>query len=223
MKYFIKRGEENFGPYSLAEVQEYVRSGRIITSDLAQSEGMPNWVPVTQILGNIPAAPVIPAAAAPAVYATVPLVDLPPNLHWVVVLIIILIGRFLFAGLGLLFVWVWGLVLANWARKLIGDNKPIVLVAMYPAGIIAGAIALGIAAATHSPSLNFIGFMLIIGGLVSYLYGIFKIRDAMEEYYNSRENIGLTLSGVMTFFFSTIYLQYHVNRIARWKKTGVLS
>jgi len=66
-------------------------------------------------------------------------------------------------------------------------------------------------------------FGCIIGGLIAYLFGIFKIRDAMEEYYNSRENIGLSLSGVMTFFFSTIYLQYHVNRIARWKKTGVLS
>jgi hypothetical protein len=222
MKYFIKRGEENFGPYSLAEVQEYVQSGRVITTDLAQSEGMPEWVPVTQILGNIPAASAI-APAAPAVYATVPLVDLPPNLQWVVVMIIILIGRFVFAGLGLLFVWVWALVLANWARKLIGDNKPIVLVAMYPAGLIAGGIALGFSAATHSPSLSFVGFMLIIGGLIAYLYGIFKIRDAMEEYYNSRENIALTLSAVMTFFFSLIYLQYHVNRIARWKKTGILS
>ena len=27
----------------------------------------------------------------------------------------------------------------------------------------------------------------------------------MEEYYNSTENIGLQLSGVMTFFFSTVY------------------
>lgn len=24
----------------------------------------------------------------------------------------------------------------------------------------------------------------------------------------------------MTFFFSTVYLQYHINRIARWKKNG---
>jgi hypothetical protein len=45
----------------------------------------------------------------------------------------------------------------------------------------------------------------------------------MEEYYNSTENIGLSLSGVMTFFFSAVYLQYHINRIARWKKTGELS
>jgi len=27
---------------------------------------------------------------------------------------------------------------------------------------------------------------------------------------------------VMTFFFSTVYIQYHINSIARWKKTGIL-
>lgn len=62
----------------------------------------------------------------------------------------------------------------------------------------------------------------IIGGVIAYIIGIFSIRSAMEDYYNSTENIGLSLSGVMTFFFSTIYLQYHINRIARWKKTGEL-
>ena len=51
---------------------------------------------------------------------------------------------------------------------------------------------------------------------------MFSIKAAMEEYYNSTENIGLQMSGAMTFFFSTVYLQYHINSIARWKKTGVL-
>jgi hypothetical protein len=51
---------------------------------------------------------------------------------------------------------------------------------------------------------------------------VFSIKAAMEEYYNSTENIGLSLSGVMTFFFSTVYIQYHINQISRWKKTGVL-
>jgi hypothetical protein len=53
--------------------------------------------------------------------------------------------------------------------------------------------------------------------------GNFKIRDAMEEYYNTVEDISLSMSGVMIFFFGVIYIQYHINRIARWKKTGVLS
>jgi hypothetical protein len=218
MKYFIKRGEDNFGPYSLAEVQEYVQSGHIISSDLAQSEGMPNWVPVSQILGNIPAVPVIPAATAPVVYATVPLVDLPPNLHWGLLLLLNLFTRWLFN-------WIWIFVLANWARKLSGTNKALVLVAMSPAASMAaifGGAVFGAIGGDKSIAYVLIG-TCVLGGIIAYIFGIFKIRDAMEEYYNSRENIGLTLSGVMTFFFSTIYLQYHVNRIARWKKTGVLS
>jgi hypothetical protein len=217
MNYFVKRGEENFGPYTLTEVQEYVQSGRIIATDLAQSEGMSAWVPVSQILGNIPA----PAAApAPAMQiATVPLVDLPPNLHWGLLLLLDVITRQLFNV-------VWAFVLANWARKLSGNNKAMVLVAMYPAGLLAGIFGAAMLAGAGASSRAMIGFfvlILIFGGLIAYLFGIFKIRDAMEEYYNSRENIALTLSGVMTFFFSTIYLQYHVNRIARWKKTGILS
>jgi hypothetical protein len=221
MNYFIRRGEENFGPYSLAEVQEYVQAGRIIATDLAQSEGMPSWVPVTQILGNIPGPAVAPAQ--PAVYATVPLVDLPPDLPWVILLLVLLVGSFVVNGISVLFNWAWSLVLAIWSHKLGGDNKAIVLVAMCPASFIAGAITIGFGAASNSGGLMWFGGIMIVAGLIAYLFGIFKIRDAMEEYYNSRENIGLTLSGVMTFFFSTIYLQYHVNRIARWKKTGVLS
>lgn len=39
----------------------------------------------------------------------------------------------------------------------------------------------------------------------------------MEEYYNSVENIGLSMSGLMIFFFGEIYIQFHINRIARGK------
>ncbi len=52
---------------------------------------------------------------------------------------------------------------------------------------------------------------------------MFSIRNAMEDYYNSTENIGLRLSGVMTFLSSRVYMQYHINKIARWKKTGGLT
>ena len=45
----------------------------------------------------------------------------------------------------------------------------------------------------------------------------------MLNYYNSVEPINLRLSGVMTFFFNILYLQYHMTRIARWKQTGILT
>jgi len=52
---------------------------------------------------------------------------------------------------------------------------------------------------------------------------VFSIRQSMVTYYNTVEPIQLQLSGVMTFFFGMLYLQYHMSRIARWKRTGVLS
>lgn len=208
MEYFVKRGEERFGPYSLSDLQMYVQSGNVLVADLAQSEGMTEWVPVSQVLGNIPASPAITAAP---VTATEPLlVSLPPNWHWSIVLILGVLTRQLFN-------MIWALVQANWARKLSNDNKPLVLVAMYPAGMIAGFLT--IVVNRHMAGL---GGLFIIAGAIVYLVGIFSIKSAMEEYYTTTENIGLQLSAVMTFFFSTVYIQYHINSIARWKKTGVL-
>ena len=219
MEYFVQRGEQKFGPYSLAEMQEYAQAGRILPTALGKSEGLADWVPVSEILGNIPAPMAAPVAVAPPV-ETVPL---PPNLHWAILLVLLVVGRVFVNSLWLLFNWVWTLILANWARRLSGTNKAMVLVAMYPAGFVAGAVALGFGAVRGNAAMEGVGGILIFAGLIAYIVGIFKIREAMEEHYNSKENIALTLSGVMTFFFSTIYLQYHINRIAQWKRTGILS
>jgi hypothetical protein len=208
MEYFVKRGEERFGPYSLSDLQKYVQSGNVVVEDLAQSEAMGEWVPVRQILGDIP---VIPIGAPSAAIATEPqLVPLPPNLHWSIVLILGLLTRQLFN-------LVWALVQGNWARKLCGDNKPMVLVAMYPAGMVAGILTIALYRSAAA-----LGGLFIIAGAIVYVVGMFSIKSAMEEYYNSTEPIGLQLSGTMTFFFSTVYIQYHINSLHRWKKTGVL-
>jgi hypothetical protein len=206
--YFVKRGDERYGPYSLSDLQKYVESGNVLTEDLAQSEGMTDWVPVIIILGNIPVSS--QNAVAPSIAAQPELVPLPPNLHWSIVLILGIVTRQLFN-------LIWALVQANWARRLSGDNKPMVLVAMYPAGMVAGILA-----TTLYPHSAPLGGILIGGGAIVYLFGVFSIKAAMEEYYSTKENIGLQLSGAMTFFFSTVYIQYHINSIARWKKTGVL-
>jgi hypothetical protein len=175
---------------------------------------MTDWEPVSRVLGTIP----------PPVLAEVPVeevlpatVKLPWNLHWSVLLILVVVTRQLFN-----FLWVF--VLANWARKLTGNNKPLVLVAMYPAAFLAAAFgAVLVPVIGVGSAIQVITVILVLAGLVAYVAGIFSIRAAMEEYYNSTENIGLTLSGVMTFFFGSVYLQYHVNRLKRWRKTGVLS
>jgi len=227
MNYRIKRGEEEFGPYSLAELQQYVQTGHVLPQDLAQSEGMSDWIPVSEILGNIP----IPPAVQPGAYAGMDpnappapqIVPLPPNLPWQVLLVSYLSRM---PGIGTLisfFVMAWSIVQGNWARKLTGNNTALVLMVMFPVGAVSGGFAIGIGKASGNEGFAALGGGLILAAIICLIVGNFKIRSAMEEYYNTVENIGLSLSGGMTFFFGIIYIQYHINRIARWKKTGELS
>jgi hypothetical protein len=226
MNYRVKRGDQEFGPYNLADLQRYLQTGYVLAGDLAQSEGMSEWIPVSQVLGDIP----IPLTPQPGAYAgTIPdaalarqIVPLPPNLPWPVLLLTYLgeVKPFQFLTI---FAVAWSIVQANWARKLSGNNTALVLMFMYPAGLISGVVAAGIGGVTKAPAIVGLGFLLIIGGCICLIVGNFKIRDAMEQYYNTVENIGLSLSGVMIFFFGLIYIQYHINRIARGKKTGELS
>jgi len=215
MKYTVKRGEETYGPYSLGDLQKYVQSGNIAMTDLTQSEGMADWAPISQVIGTVqvPLAPVygMPVAQNPAADS----IALPPNLHWGWLLVIDLISRNLF-GL------IWSLIQANWARKLDGDNSTLIVTAMYPAGLVAGIIAAAVGGATETPAAAIVGGLLILGGTIASIVGTFKVKSAMEAYYTFNENIGLSMSGVMTFFFGSLYIQFHVNRIAKWKNTGIL-
>jgi hypothetical protein len=59
-----------------------------------------------------------------------------------------------------------------------------------------------------------------LAAAILYMTGIFMLRQSLLSYYSKVEPIGLELSGVMTFLFGPLYLQYHLSRIAKWKKTG---
>src|SRR5579872_1135049 len=61
MNYFIKRDLQEYGPYSLGDLQRYVQQGNIALTDLGRSDGMSDWIPVSQIIGNVG----VPAPASP--------------------------------------------------------------------------------------------------------------------------------------------------------------
>src|SRR5450631_343990 len=117
MNYGIKRGDQEFGPYSLTEIQQHVQTGHISAEDLAQSEGMSEWFPVSQVLGDIP----IPPTPQPGVYPgsdpnaglVQPIGALPPNLPWQVLLVNYLYRVPVFGFLVSIFVIVWSLIQAN--------------------------------------------------------------------------------------------------------------
>jgi hypothetical protein len=50
--YLVRRGAEQFGPYSFVELQRYAVEGRILPADVAWSAGMTTWESVGQLLAQ---------------------------------------------------------------------------------------------------------------------------------------------------------------------------
>jgi hypothetical protein len=227
MKYYIKRDLNEYGPYTLADLQRYVAQGNILMTDLARSEGLNDWVPVSQVLGNIPVPVPVPAmpvtvgtvyqgtpgygaAAAPA-QSTGPV---PPDLHWALVLLIGIVTC-------TLFLTAWLIMEAAWIRKIKPASKGLLFVLLSLGCSIGGGI-LNVVISGISGHEVPIGGLISFAGIVLQIVAIFTMRSDLEDYYNTTENIGLSLSGVMTFFFAVFYFQHHFSRIASWKKTGIL-
>ena len=244
MKYFIRRELNDYGPYTLAELQRCVAQGSVVLTDLTRSEGMTDWVPVSQVIGSIPAAPPAPVATVPAaqIYpgaaAYAPVADtaysappvyqavvpraaipgpVPPDLDWVAVLIISL-----FCGI---FQLVWLFVQVAFVKKIRPENNSLLLILSGMGAQIAAFVfvfTLAIKGNTDTAGSTLFFWLLLLGGAALHIVGNFRMRDALVDYYNTVEPINLQLSGVMTFFFPVFYFQYHFCRIGTWKKTGYL-
>ena len=231
--YKVRRGAQEFGPYDNTTLGHYIDAGNVVLSDLVEVNGSGIWLPLSQVVAQQPAygvAPNYPIASAPY-GAQQPMggysnpmpvaggVDLPPNLPWALMILLCIVPFFAI---------VWGFILANWAKKLNGNSVPLIamiVTTICMLGYYGSLISTILGAAASSPgtagaSLGMSG-LFSLGLIVSIIVANFSIRSSIESYYNSTENIRLSLSGVMTFFFNIIYFQYHVNRLWRWKQTGI--
>src|SRR6266702_3318110 len=227
MNYFIKRELNEYGPYSLADLQKYVASGNILLTDLCRSEGLTDWVPVSQVIGNIPVPAATPQPTQGSVYGGTPSYSAPagyvaptgsqypppPSLHWGILLLLGILTCGVFG-------WVWAFVQAAWVKKVEPESKALLyygiavglFVLMFGGAFMAG--VQGQAGASREP----IFLLLRLGGGIMWLVAAFNMRSSIEDHFNSAEPIGLSLNGVMTFFFSIYYFQYHFTRINEMKQ-----
>jgi hypothetical protein len=206
LTYQISRDGQEFGPYSLADVQRYVGTGNILLTDLARAEGSTDWSPVSQVIGTI----AVPQQLAPTGYAATVTFQYPdpPNLHWgLVILFAILTCGF--------FVYAWDIVQALYVKKLQPTSQALMY---YIAGLGLLVVAIGIGIGAHNPDFSRI-FNIV--GTVILIVGRFNLRKSLEEHFTTVEPIGLTLSGAMTFFFGPFYFQYHFNRINEIKRAAL--
>jgi uncharacterized protein DUF4339 len=239
LKYYIQRQLNEYGPYTLAGLQRYVAQGSILPTDMTRSEGMTEWTPVSQVIGNIP----IPLAAGTAAGAyaggtvyggsgtvydgsttgfgvqAVPMQGtplVPPDFHWGLVLLIGICTCGLFFS-------AWMIVEAVFVRKIKPDSKGLMFVIIGVVGGYLGGFANGFISAINHANPQPLGHLITMTTAIIFLVAAFQMRTDLEDYYNTIEPINLQLSGVMTFFFGIFYIQHHLSRIAQWKKTGILS
>jgi len=235
MLYHVSRNGQTYGPYTLEDMRRYVASGNVLPTDLAKSDEMADWVPVSQVLGMAPGT----APSAPAEYTQplmqpgydasapgVPLYPDAPDLSWGLVLL------FAFFTCSL-FMFVWNLVVAAWLKR-VQPNSTAIFYYITAAVLTVLQVVLG----THTRTVAFqsgiggfhwawayyvahpIRNLMGVGVWIVRLIARFTMRSNLEEHFNTAEPLGLSLSGVMTFFFGGIYFQYHLNRINELKRVA---
>lgn len=255
MTYFIRRGDQQYGPYTLGDLQRYVASGHISPDDEAYSDGGAAAGRVAEVLaqpqpspspfapvGSSPlgssaaepgapyaatASPIPPGAFLPA-YQKPTMANgaqLPPDFHWGWLLLL----HFPTCGM---ITFVWMFLQAWWVRQIDSSSRAIWYFGAYlgvsyligiPIGIITNLVDPRTVAESEIFFFAMFGVAILasLGSGVLFIIGAFSMRRSMLNYFNSVENIGLRLNPVMTFFFPIWYFQYHMSRIAQWKKTGV--
>lgn len=230
MNYYVSRGGQQFGPYSLADLQKYVAQGNIVATDLACGEGGTQWVPVSQIIGGgaaqpqqpTPQAPIQPGYGQQPVYGQPQGVapqqppvsggPLPPGLHWAIVLLL----AFVTCGL---FSFIWIFIQANFVKQIRPASQAMMFYIIGIAATLGAGLVLPLM--LRSMGMMSISWLLYMGGIVLIIMGHFNMKASLEDYYNTVEPINLRLNGVMVFFFNVLYFQYHFTRIREWKTTGI--
>ena len=198
--YTLARGEERHGPYTVDQLREYSASGAIQPTDFVWTPGMATWSRVSDVLQqNTRQSAPPPGEAADRATASTPK---PPSLHWAIVLLLAIVTWGLFA-------LVWMFVQAVWVKRIDAKPKALYLLAGGVAFLLAVGFMLGITG-VESDGLGLLAqFVWMITVLVAY----FDMRAAIEVRF------GIELSGLLTFFFNVIYLQYHLRLIAKGQHT----
>jgi hypothetical protein len=149
----------------------------------------------------------------------------PPNVHWGVLflaqIVIAIVACFLFPRaywtlVSNLAFDAWAIYLCLWIRKLEPGAMSIYWCAAYVALQLAASVPGGPAPAANGVIIFAVTLGLIC--IVIWIATIYLIRAELHYHYNQREPVGLYLSGVMTFFFSFLYFQYHLYKIAQLRE-----
>ncbi len=227
MRYYIQRGAQQYGPYSIIDLQRYVAAGNIAPGEMGRREDAGEWVPVSQILAGTSPPPPPPGPMPPQSQWSSPPAGqawgapqpapgagpMPPDLHWAIVLLVSIVTCGIFK-------LVWLFIEAAFVKKIDqASNTTLLLVSALVCE--AGAIVAAVAGHPEPDSITAASVLLGLATAVLMLVAIYGMRSSMLHYYNQTEPFGLEMNPVVTFFFGVYQIQHHFSRIATWKRTGM--
>ena len=249
MTYQVRRDGQMYGPYTLQDLQRYVTSGNVLPTDLAKSDEMPDWLPVSQILSQqapqqAPFAPQFPAQATPGVgYAPNPYAPNPyaanpygaplanpaasafpdpPNLQWGIYLLLTIVTCTLFSK-------VYTVIQAVWLRRVEpASNALFFYIGYYVLWFISLIVnfTLGLGTAFSDHSAGFLGprmavkYLLSIVSIVLLLVTRYFMSRQLEQHFTTTEPLGLEVQPVLGVFFGGVYFQSIFNRVVELKRSG---
>jgi hypothetical protein len=233
MHYQISRNGQMYGPYTLEDLQRYVATGNVLGTDLAKSEAMSSWIPVSQILaGTATPPPATPGYStpgfAPSGYAEVPTQQAivvgaypdAPNIHWGLYLLLTVITCTLFSKVFIVFQ-------AAWLKRVQPNSKGlmlyIVMYAVWLAGLFVG-FGSAMTMMAHPGTLP-VGSLGARGLLTSvYFILLFATRIVMsmslQEHFSGPEPVPVRFDTVLAFFFGGIYFQAKLNEVNALKQAA---
>lgn len=237
---WLGQNGQKYGPYTEANLLQWLKEGKVAPDALAWRNGMADWLPLASLLPaaatGTPLPPPLAASEIPppsratgtpepfsvrraeshdAAASDRANLPTPPSLHWA------LVWLFTILTLGI-FGIIWPFVQANWVRKIDAHSNAPLLVGLATAGRIAGYGLYFIGLATMAQGgrgLLGLGGLLLLAGWVLFLVAYFSMAGTMRDKLDSQE-VPLEIGGVTLFFFTMYYLQAQLSWIARWKRTG---
>jgi len=149
----------------------------------------------------------------------------PPNVHWAVLLGVLFAAAILARLTVPKGYWIlvsdlafdlWAIYLCLWIRRI----EPAAMSLLWCIAYIALQITFSVptTAAPTNYGFTFFAATLALLCIAMWFITVYVIRAELHFHYNLREPVGLYLSGIMTFFFSFLYFQYHLYKIAQLRE-----
>jgi hypothetical protein len=115
MEYRIARDGQTYGPYTEAELREYLASGNLVETDLARTETMDKWLPLRKVLPKQKK----PKRGALNPAGLRPNIPAPPDMPWWMALALTFVTGFAFSV-------AWNIFEAVWLYRADKNRRPLI-------------------------------------------------------------------------------------------------